>query len=49
MAAKSKSKQQEALQFLDDIDNLTPPPDVASGAASPALLSVVLVSSVHIL
>ncbi|KAI0702473.1 maintenance of telomere capping protein 1 [Cytidiella melzeri] len=32
MAGKSKSKQQEALQFLDDLDNLAPPP--AAGASS---------------
>ncbi|KAI0670148.1 maintenance of telomere capping protein 1 [Trametes maxima] len=36
MAAKSKSKQQEALQFLDDLDNLAPPPTGApSNAAQP--------------
>ena len=36
MAAKSKSKQQEALQFLDDLDNIAPPPPEAStGAGAP--------------
>ena len=34
MAAKSKSKQQEALQFLDDLDNLAPPESV--GAPPPS-------------
>ncbi|KAH9937436.1 maintenance of telomere capping protein 1 [Fomitopsis serialis] len=28
MASKSKSKQEEALQFLDDLDSLAPPGDV---------------------
>lgn len=28
MSAKSKSKQQEALQFLDALDSFTPPPNV---------------------
>lgn len=32
MASKAKSKQQEALQFLDDLDNMAPPP-AASGTA----------------
>ncbi|EJF66480.1 hypothetical protein DICSQDRAFT_123147 [Dichomitus squalens LYAD-421 SS1] len=32
MSTKSKSKQQEALQFLDDLDNLAPP---EAGAAPP--------------
>ncbi|KAI0374423.1 hypothetical protein BV20DRAFT_1011428 [Pilatotrama ljubarskyi] len=36
MSAKSKSKQQEALQFLDDLDNLAPPPaDAPTTAAQP--------------
>ncbi|KAH9853143.1 maintenance of telomere capping protein 1 [Lenzites betulinus] len=35
MSAKSKSKQQEALQFLDDLDNLAPPPANAASSASP--------------
>ncbi|OBZ79784.1 Maintenance of telomere capping protein 1 [Grifola frondosa] len=30
MSAKSKSKQEEALQFLDDLDNLAPPPAVGT-------------------
>ncbi|OCH96639.1 hypothetical protein OBBRIDRAFT_787212 [Obba rivulosa] len=34
MSTKSKSKQQEALQFLDDLDSLTPP--VGTGDATPA-------------
>ena len=35
MAAKSKSKQQEALQFLDDLDNLdAAPPPASTGSAS---------------
>ncbi|KAH9921983.1 maintenance of telomere capping protein 1 [Epithele typhae] len=32
----SKSKQQEALQFLDDLDSLAPPPAAGSGAAPAA-------------
>lgn len=28
MATKAKSKQEEALQFLDDLDSFTPPPGV---------------------
>ncbi|KAI8995360.1 maintenance of telomere capping protein 1, partial [Trametes punicea] len=36
MAGKSKSKQQEALQFLDDLDNLAPPADAPSTAAPTA-------------
>ncbi|EIW64912.1 uncharacterized protein TRAVEDRAFT_110515 [Trametes versicolor FP-101664 SS1] len=35
MSAKSKSKQQEALQFLDDLDNLEPPPTDAPSLAAP--------------
>lgn len=36
MAAKAKSKQEEALQFLDDLDNLAPPPSgAAQGAQAP--------------
>ncbi|OSD05969.1 hypothetical protein PYCCODRAFT_1404851 [Trametes coccinea BRFM310] len=35
MAGKSKSKQEEALQFLDDLDNLAPPPDAPSSAVPP--------------
>ncbi|KAF7794702.1 hypothetical protein EIP86_005840 [Pleurotus ostreatoroseus] len=29
MAGKTKSKQEEALQFLDDLDNMAPPPAAA--------------------
>lgn len=29
MSAKPKSKQEEALQFLDDLDNMAPPPPAA--------------------
>lgn len=29
MAGKPKSKQEEALQFLDDLDNMAPPPPAA--------------------
>ncbi|KAI0359144.1 hypothetical protein OH77DRAFT_1420692 [Trametes cingulata] len=37
MSAKSKSKQQEALQFLDDLDNLAPPPaDAPTTTTAPA-------------
>ncbi|KAI0768533.1 maintenance of telomere capping protein 1 [Trametes elegans] len=36
MSGKSKSKQQEALQFLDDLDNLAPPPPGATSAAPAA-------------
>ncbi|KAI0336076.1 hypothetical protein GY45DRAFT_1291736 [Cubamyces sp. BRFM 1775] len=36
MSTKSKSKQQEALQFLDDLDNLAPPADAPSSAAPAA-------------
>ncbi|KAI0824081.1 maintenance of telomere capping protein 1 [Trametes gibbosa] len=35
MSAKSKSKQQEALQFLDDLDNLAPPPADTAASAGP--------------
>ena len=35
MAAKSKSKQQEALQFLDDLDNLAPPESVGAPPSGP--------------
>ncbi|KAI0639157.1 maintenance of telomere capping protein 1 [Trametes polyzona] len=35
MSGKSKSKQEEALQFLDDLDNLAPPPADAPSAAAP--------------
>ncbi|KAI0343936.1 hypothetical protein BDW22DRAFT_1355169 [Trametopsis cervina] len=35
MAGKPKSKQQEALQFLDDLDNLAPPP-AGTGAGQTA-------------
>ncbi|KAI0961253.1 hypothetical protein AcW1_000386 [Taiwanofungus camphoratus] len=31
MSVRSKSKQEEALQFLDDLDSLAPPPAGASG------------------
>lgn len=31
MTSKSKSKQEEALQFLDDLDSLTPPPPTQKG------------------
>ena len=34
MAAKPKSKQEEALQFLDDLDNMAPPPAPATGAGA---------------
>ncbi|KAL1691979.1 maintenance of telomere capping protein 1 [Schizophyllum commune] len=38
MTTKSKSKQEEALAFLDDLDNIAPPPPEAStgGGAPPA-------------
>ncbi|EKM60866.1 uncharacterized protein PHACADRAFT_247065 [Phanerochaete carnosa HHB-10118-sp] len=32
MASKPKSKQEEALAFLDDLDNIPPPPPSSSGA-----------------
>ena len=36
MTTKSKSKQEEALAFLDDLDNIAPPPPEAStGAGAP--------------
>lgn len=36
MTTKSKSKQEEALQFLDDLDNIAPPPpETSSGASAP--------------
>ncbi|KAH9947675.1 maintenance of telomere capping protein 1 [Amylocystis lapponica] len=34
MSLKAKSKQEEALQFLDDLDSLAPTPAGAAGAAS---------------
>lgn len=40
MTSKSKSKQEEALQFLDDLDSLSPaPPDSTGTAASTAKAS----------
>lgn len=39
MAGKAKSKQEEALQFLDDLDSFDPPPGPAS-AAAPASATV---------
>ena len=42
MSNKAKSKQQEALQFLDDLDNMAPPPDSGSTSqAQPGSLSPV--------
>ncbi|KZT06370.1 uncharacterized protein LAESUDRAFT_726200 [Laetiporus sulphureus 93-53] len=32
MSAKSKTKQEEALQFLDQLDSLTPPPEGVPGS-----------------
>lgn len=37
MSSKSKSKQEEALQFLDDLDSLNPPPPPAQGAPRAAV------------
>ena len=40
MAGKPKSRQEEALQFLDDLDNMAPPPEASSaqpGSLSPAV------------
>ncbi|THH32341.1 hypothetical protein EUX98_g1849 [Antrodiella citrinella] len=34
MSAKAKSKQQEALQFLDDLDSFDPPPPGAASAST---------------
>lgn len=34
MASKSKSKQEEALQFLDDLDSLSPTPQPTAGVKS---------------
>ena len=34
MASKSKSKQEEALQFLDDLDSLSPGPQATVGVKS---------------
>ncbi|KAJ7655140.1 maintenance of telomere capping protein 1 [Mycena polygramma] len=36
MSAKSKSKQEEALAFLDDLDSFTPDAPVATDTAAPA-------------
>ncbi|KAL1740241.1 maintenance of telomere capping protein 1 [Schizophyllum fasciatum] len=37
MTTKSKSKQEEALAFLDDLDNIAPPPpEAATNAGAPA-------------
>ena len=42
MAGKPKSRQEEALQFLDDLDNMAPPPDSGSTSqAQPGSLSPV--------
>ncbi|RPD63202.1 hypothetical protein L226DRAFT_527995 [Lentinus tigrinus ALCF2SS1-7] len=37
MASKSKSKQEEALQFLDDLDNLAPPETVGAPPSAPGV------------
>ena len=34
MASKAKSRQEEALQFLDDLDNIAPPPPAPGAAQS---------------
>lgn len=34
MASKAKSKQEEALAFLDDLDNMAPPPSAGSAPTS---------------
>lgn len=34
MPSKSKTKQEEALQFLDDLDSFAPPPEVTVNAAT---------------
>lgn len=36
MASKAKSKQEEALQFLDDLDNMAPPPTSGTAPAAGA-------------
>ena len=36
MTSKTKSKQEEALKFLDDLDSFTPTPQVNSDATKPA-------------